>query len=196
MEVLSNGLSGVGVPAAGGCRRPVVAVCGASRIIDPAVASLARALGAEIAGLGMNLICGGMRGVMEEVCRGAFDARAQQGSPTIIVGVVPSSRAADANPYCDLVLPTGMGIARNVLVVLAGDAVILVGGGSGTLSEAAFAWQLGKPLVALAPSGGWAAELAGRTLDQRRSDTVRTANSAGEALAQVSELLGLLPAAR
>jgi uncharacterized protein (TIGR00725 family) len=75
-----------------------------------------------------------------------------------------------------------MGIARNALVVRAADAVILVGGGSGTLSEAAFAWQLGKPVVALTPAGGWGARLAGARIDDRRGDQVLAAAEPREAV--------------
>jgi uncharacterized protein (TIGR00725 family) len=81
---------------------------------------------------------------------------------------------------------------RNLLVVRTADAVILVHGGSGTLSEAAFAWQLGKPMVALSNSGGWAGKLGGQRLDGARQDAIMTARSPAEAVALVrDELTGL-----
>jgi uncharacterized protein (TIGR00725 family) len=76
-----------------------------------------------------------------------------------------------------------MGIGRNILVVRSAQAVIAVAGESGTLSEMALAWQLGKRLVGLTGAGGWAEELAGRVLDRRRRDPVLLATTAAEAVA-------------
>jgi uncharacterized protein (TIGR00725 family) len=80
-----------------------------------------------------------------------------------------------------------MGVARNVLVVRSADVVILVGGGAGTLSEAAYAWQLGKPVIALAQSGGWAERLAGGPVDERRTDEVIAARSPEDAVSRALE---------
>jgi len=169
---------------------PAITVCGASRIVDPAIAALAREVGAAIVRAGCTLVCGGMDGVMHAACMGAADARMMAGGQGgLIVGITPGARKADANPYCDVVIPTGLGYARNSLVVLAGDAVILVGGGAGTLSEAAFAWQYGKPIVALVPSGGWAASLAGTTIDDRRADWIVSAQTPAEAVERALELI-------
>ena len=170
---------------------PAIAVCGASRIIDPAVTEIARAIGAGIMRAGCTLVCGGRDGVMEAACRGAAEARAAGATGGLIVGILPSNSKADANPWCDVVIPTGIGYARNSIVVLAGDAVILVGGGSGTLSELAYAWQFGKPMVAVVPSGGWAEALAGHSLDDRRADWIVAAASADEAVQKAVELAQL-----
>jgi uncharacterized protein (TIGR00725 family) len=104
-----------------------------------------------------------------------------------VVGILPGSDLDGGNPFCDLVIPTGMGVARNILVVRSADAVILVGGGAGTLSEAAYAWQLGKPVIALARSGGWAGRLAGAAVDERRPDEVIAAASPEDAVARALE---------
>ncbi|HEY3352840.1 MAG TPA: TIGR00725 family protein [Polyangia bacterium] len=169
---------------------PAITVCGAGRVVDPAVAALAREVGAAIVRSGCTLVCGGMDGVMHAACMGAVEARTLAGGHGgLIVGITPTACKADANPYCDVVIPTGLGVARNSLVVLAGDAVILVGGGAGTLSEAAFAWQLGRPIVALVPSGGWAASLAGQSIDDRRADWIVAAQSPAEAVARALELV-------
>jgi uncharacterized protein (TIGR00725 family) len=150
-------------------RRSTIAVCGSSRS-DGALAVLGERLGAAICDGGFNLVCGGLGGVMEAAALGYASARGN--GPGVVVGIVPGSDARAASVYCDVVVPTGMGFARNVLVVLAGDGVVLCGGGSGTLSEAALAWQHGRPVCALRPSGGWAEALAGRSLDDRRIDRV------------------------
>src|SRR5262252_7254555 len=130
---------------------PVVAVCGTGTPLEPGVATLARELGASIARAGFLLVTGGLGGVMEAASRGAREAGG------FVLGIVPGGDRRTANPFCDVVVPPGLGEGRNLLVVRCADAVVVVAGGAGTLAEAAFAWQLGKPLLALVPSGGWAA---------------------------------------
>ena len=106
-----------------------------------------------------------------------------------MIGILPGLDATDANPFVDIALPTGLGLARNVLVVASADAVIAIGGRSGTLSEIALAWQLGRPVIAIDGHGGWAAELAGRAVDDRRTDTVRAVSSVAEAVRAVADVL-------
>lgn len=166
-------------------RRIVVSVIGAGREEDPEVLSLARELGREIKTAGWDLACGGLGGVMEAACRG-FQEAAGQG---IAIGILPGQGAAEGNLFLDLVLPTGMGPARNSLVVQAGDAVVAVGGGSGTLAEIALAWQYGRHVIALVGAGGFGAELAGRTLDRTRGDEIRPAASVAEAIAILHRVL-------
>ena len=108
----------------------------------------AEAIGAGLAKHGIAIVCGGRGGVMEAVCRGA------QLRGGLALGLLPSLDREEANPYVSLALPTGLGQARNVLVVAAGEAVIAIGGGYGTLSEIGFALKLGKPLIGL---GTWEA---------------------------------------
>lgn len=88
-------------------------------------------------------MCGGLGGVMEAACRGAKDA----GGTT--VGILPGTDRAAANPFVDVAVATGLGEARNALVVRAADAVIAIGGGYGTLSEIALALKAGKRVVGL-----------------------------------------------
>lgn len=107
------------------------------------VLRLAEEVGKEIARRKAVLVCGGMGGVMEAVCRGAKAA----GGTT--VGILPVVSADEANPYVDIRVPTGMGVARNAIIIHACDGVIAVGGRYGTLSEMAFAKQKGIPLVSL-----------------------------------------------
>ncbi len=169
-------------------RRPVVAVCGGAAISDPRAAQAAERLGALLCQHGWNLVTGGMGGVMEAVFRGAFQARERGSGDCILLGILPTEDALAANPYCDIVVPSGMGIGRNILVVRSADAVVLVDGGSGTLSEAAYAWQLGRPIVALVSTGGWAEALAGRRLDGRRTDEVVAAADAEAAVEILARL--------
>ena len=113
------------------------ASCGAE------TAALAEEVGREIARRGAVLICGGRGGVMEAACRGARSA----GGTT--VGILPGTDRGQANPYVDIPIVTGLGEARNALVVRSADAVIAVSGGYGTLSEIALALKMGRPVVGL-----------------------------------------------
>ena len=112
----------------------------------PDLEELARRVGAEIAGRGAVLVCGGLGDVMEAACRGALEADG------LTVGILPGESASDANSAVVVPLPTGMGEARNVINVRTGDAVIALEGGFGTLSEVALALKMGKPVVAV---GAW-----------------------------------------
>ncbi len=109
-------------------------------------AALAAEVGRLLAARGMGVVCGGRGGVMEAVCRGA----AQAGGLT--VGMLPGADADEANPWVQIAIPTGLGEARNALVVRAGAGVIAVGGEYGTLSEIALALKWGKPVAGL---GTW-----------------------------------------
>lgn len=116
-----------------------VSVIGAAEC-DAALAAVAEEVGRRLAEAGATLLSGGLGGVMEAASRGA---RAAGGT---VVGVVPTYEKDDANPHCVVVVATGMGHARNVVVVASADAVIAVGGATGTLSEIAFALKLGIPV--------------------------------------------------
>lgn len=167
-------------------RRPILAIIGAGTAPEPVLA-LAEELGARAMTAGLRIVTGGRGGVMAAASRGARTCEAwTEGS---VLGILPGDEATQANPWVDIALPTGLGIARNVLVVRAADVVVAVAGGSGTLSEVALAWQLGRPVIALAPSGGWAARLAGETLDARRSDRVHPVQTPAEAVALAQSLL-------
>jgi hypothetical protein len=172
--------------------RAVIAVCGSSRLDDDELERLAEALGAEIVRAGMSLVTGGMGGVMSAASRGAATARDSGEGDGLVIGILPGTRKDEANPYCDVILPTGMGSARNALVVLAADAVVVFHGGAGTLSEVALAWQAGKPIVALVPSGGWAGRLGGQRIDATQPGIVLSARTPSEAVALLrDELSGL-----
>ncbi|MFP4343567.1 MAG: TIGR00725 family protein [Anaerolineales bacterium] len=106
----------------------------------------AEAVGRELGRRDAILVCGGRGGVMEAACRGA------QATGGFTVGILPGTSREEANPYVDLPLVTGLGEARNLLVVRNAQAAIAVGGGYGTLSEIAFALRLGLPVVGL---GTW-----------------------------------------
>ncbi len=108
--------------------------------------AMAEEVGSLIAKRGAALICGGLSGVMEATCRGAKEAGG------LTIGVIPTIRKADANPYVDIVIATGMGTARNVIIVRSADAIIAIDGSYGTLSEISHAFEQGKKVVSL---GSW-----------------------------------------
>jgi len=118
----------------------IIAVIGAGRCSEE-VAQIAESVGRELARRGATLVCGGLGGVMEAACRGAKS----EGGLTI--GILPGSSRREANPYVDIPVVTGLGEARNVIVVRTSQAVIAVDGEYGTLSEIAYALKLGIPVV-------------------------------------------------
>lgn len=119
-----------------------VSVIGGSTITDEQ-RETARELGRTLADRGHELVCGGRGGAMAAVCRGA------RGHGGHTIGILPGENRAAANSYVETAIATGMGNARNALVVLNGDAVIAVDGGSGTLSELALALDYGRPVAGL-----------------------------------------------
>ena len=126
--------------------------------------------------------------MMEAASRGA--RQADGWFDGAVIGVLPGLVAADANAFVEVVVPTGMNFARNTVLVAMADVVVAVGGGSGTLSEIALAWQHGKPIVALDLGEGWSARLAGERLDDRRDDVLHRAVDAASTVALVASLLG------
>lgn len=123
----------------------IIGVIGASRA-DRRAARDAYEVGRLIARRGAVMICGGLTGVMEEAARGARE----EGGLTI--GVIPGDDPRQANRYIDIPIVTGMGYARNIIIVRSARAVIAIGGSYGTLSEIAYALNLGVPLIGL---GTW-----------------------------------------
>lgn len=133
----------------------VIAVVGASQC-DPQEYEAALELGRLLAEREAIVVCGGRGGVMEGVCRGASEGGG------FTVGILPGTQSSEGNAYLSLALPTGMGHARNALVVQAGSAVIAIGGGSGTLSEIALALSYGRTVIGI---GTWrGADAKGRKL--------------------------------
>lgn len=120
----------------------IVGVIGGSKP-DPDHQRLAEEVGAEIAKRGAAVVCGGLTGVMESVCKGA---RSQGG---LTIGIIPSNFKEDANPYVQIPIVTGMGMGRNVMLVMTADVLIAIGGEFGTLSEIAHALNIGKTVIGL-----------------------------------------------
>lgn len=167
--------------------RPVLAVVGSGGPLAPATTDLAEELGRRAIDAGFRLVTGGRDGVMAAASRGAHGAEAYREGD--VIGVLPGYDRDDANPHVDVVIPTGLGHARNVVVVATADVVVAVAGGAGTLSEIALAWQLDKPVIALSASGGWSTMLAGQPIDDRRAASVIAAVDAAGAIAAARRAL-------
>jgi uncharacterized protein (TIGR00725 family) len=152
-----------------------VSVCGPRDCTD-ADERNAREVGRRLAERGAVVICGGYTGVMAAVSAGATAAGGT------VVGILSGADREHADPDLSIVIPTGAGEARNGIIVNSGDAVIVIGGSWGTLSELALAMRRGTPVVQL---GGW------RVLDSdgRPVPGIRHAGTAREAV----ELTGLWP---
>ncbi len=120
----------------------IIAVIGDSSC-SPEEAELAETVGELLAQQGATVICGGLGGVMEAVCRGT------KSKGGLTVGILPGQDSSTANPWVDIPVVTGIGEARNVVVVKSAQAVIAIGGGYGTLSEIAYALKSGIPVIGL-----------------------------------------------
>jgi uncharacterized protein (TIGR00725 family) len=123
---------------------PYVAVVGPGSG-DPDAERDAETLGRALADAGAVVVCGGLGGVMAAACRGAKSSAASGRT----VGILPGADRSAANEWVDVAIPTGLGEARNALVVRTADVVIAVGGEFGTLSELALALKMGVPVVGL-----------------------------------------------
>ena len=106
-------------------------------------------VGRLLARRGYGVVTGGLGGVMEAACKGCFEAGG------FSLGILPVLERDQCNPYCSLVIPSGLGQARNLMVVLAGLGAIAVSGSAGTLSEIGHALKAGRPVVSL---GSWQLE--------------------------------------
>jgi len=123
-------------------RKKIVSVIGGHRCNDE-VEQIAHNFGKKLAKVVDILACGGLSGTMKAVCSG-FKA---EGGLTI--GIIPGYDRNDANAFVDIVIPTGLGLARNVLVVKSADVVVALPGEMGTLSEVAYCLQFGIPIISL-----------------------------------------------
>ncbi|MFP2905802.1 TIGR00725 family protein [Pyxidicoccus sp. 3LFB2] len=171
-------------------RKQIAVVGGASE--GEAALRLAAEVGRLLVDRGHRVVTGGLGGIMAAAARGAkSSARAGDGDT---IGVLPMLDPGAANPWVDIVVPTGMNFARNVVLVAMSDALIAIGGGAGTLSELALAWQHRLPIVAMDIGGGWSSRLGGELLDHRGTTPIAQAQSAVDAVARLDELLARAPA--
>jgi uncharacterized protein (TIGR00725 family) len=159
----------------------VIGPGGAVTAISPEEDRLAYEVGERLARLGVVVVTGGLGGVMAAASRGAVSAGG------LTVGLLPGTDPAKANPWVRVVVPTGLGEARNALVVRSAQVLVAIGGGWGTLSEVALALKAGTPVVGLrswAPAGPDPAR-------PEATSPVRPVTSVDDAVATVADLLGI-----
>jgi uncharacterized protein (TIGR00725 family) len=164
----------------------IIGVIGSSAA-DAGLEALAEAVGREIGRSGCSLVCGGLGGVMTAACRGM--KRLSPPAAGITIGILPGTEKGEANPFVDLVIPSGIGFARNTIITLTADGVVAVGGGAGTLTEIAYAWKFGRPIAVVVPGGGWADVMGERRIDETRTDTVMRAPDPESAVRMILEKL-------
>lgn len=145
-------------------RKVLIGVIGASQASAEGL-RLAEVVGREVALREAVLVCGGQQGVMAAAAKGAAEAGGD------VLGLLPGPDATSANPYVSIAVATNMGHARNVIIAHTADALIAVEGEYGTLSEAAIACKLCKPVFVL-PGGP---ELAGTVVVNTPQEAVALA---------------------
>ena len=138
-------------------------------------AKLAEEVGRQLARRGAVLVCGGLGGIMGAACKGAN----LEGGTTI--GILPGDTSQAANPYVQIPIATGLGEARNVIVVKSAQAVIAIGGKYGTLSEISYALKNGIPVIGL---NTWSLSRNGR-----RDKSIIPAQSPAEAVDKALDLI-------
>ncbi|WAH36929.1 TIGR00725 family protein [Alicyclobacillus dauci] len=147
-----------------------IGVIGQSGKVDEETLRLAEEMGKEIASRKAIILTGGTNGVMEAASRGAKLAGG------LVVGLLPGDESQVANEYVDIPITTGFGFDfRSMVLVHSSDAVVMIGGGVGTLVELSAAYMLHKPVIVLEPSSGWAKRVKdiayeGLYLDHRREN--------------------------
>lgn len=168
-------------------RLPVVGVIGPSKFTcSDEVYSFGIELGKMIAKLNVNLVCGGMEGIMEAVCFGFMQTTRKKG---VSIGITPYDRRGASNPYCDIIIPSGIGISRNAIIINSSDVLVAVAGGAGTLSEIAFAWQKNKHVICYNGFEGWAKKLSGTQLDSRRRKLLHSASDMNEIKEEIVKII-------
>lgn len=173
-------------------RRLLVAVVGDSSLDqNDQKVDLAREVGRLLVDSGCRVVTGGLGGVMAAAMDGARTSARYANGDTI--AILPGHDPNDASSSADIVLATGMNLARN-LIVANSDGVIAIGGGAGTLSEIALAWQMRRPVVALVVDG-WSKRLGASRIDGRVrqadvvDDQVYAASTPADAVTLVAELM-------
>jgi uncharacterized protein (TIGR00725 family) len=158
-----------------------VCVLGSAEPGSPAY-ELAGAAGELLARLGITVISG----CGSPATRVAAERALASGG--LVVSIVPSDDIRLENWPCSVLIPCGMGDARNLLMALAGDACIVIGGRAGTISEVCLAWLHRRPLLPLAGCGGWSDQLEQNPPDERRNSEIRPWRSIEELEARLQEL--------
>jgi len=164
-------------------KRQILVIGNNTNGCTPEHEKLAYEVGVEIAKSDSVLITGGLGGVMAAASHGAHDANG------LTVGIIPQDDARMANEFCDIVIPTGMGLTRDFLNALTADGVIIVGGGSGTLSEVCAAYMYKKPMVAIRNIKSSVEPYIDGFIDHRENIKIVGADTPQDAVKKILELI-------
>jgi len=167
-------------------RRPQVCVLGSA---EPGSAAyeLAAEAGALLARLGITVVSGCGSPATKVAAQRAVEAGG------LVLSIVPPDEMPPPDWPATVVIPCGMGDARNLLMALSGDACIVIGGRAGTISEVCLAWLHKRPLLPLVGCGGWSDALPSNPPDERQNAPILPWGSTGELEAQLGSL-GLIRA--
>ena len=166
-------------------RLPQVSILGSADPGTPAHALAAQA-GDLLARLGVTLVSG----CGSPATRVAAEQAVAAGGA--VVSIVPAAEMPPSDWPATIVIPCGMGDARNLLMALAGDACIVIGGRAGTISEVCLAWLHKRPLLPLVGAGGWSNDLPANPPDERANSPILPWSTVAE-LEAALRLLGLVP---
>ena len=162
-------------------RRPQVCVLGSA---EPGSAAyeLAAEAGTLLARLGITVVSG----CGSPATRVAAERARSAGG--LVISIVPSDEMPPPDWPATVVIPCGMGDARNLLMALAGDACIVIGGRAGTISEVCLAWLHKRPLLPLVGHGGWSDTLPSHPPDERRNSPILAWSSSADLEAQLRSI--------
>jgi uncharacterized protein (TIGR00725 family) len=146
-------------------RRPQVCVLGSAEPGSPAY-ELAGEAGELLAQLGITVVSG----CGSPATSVAAERAIQKGG--LVVSITPPDQMPPPDWPATVVIPCGMGDARNLLMALAGDACIVIGGRAGTISEVCLAWLHRRPLLPLVGHGGWSDTLPSNPPDERQNSPI------------------------
>jgi len=162
-------------------RKPQVCILGSAEPGSRAYA-LAGDAGAALAKLGVTVVSGCGSPATRVAAERAIEAQG------LVLSIVPPDEMPPADWPATVVIPCGMGDARNLLMALAGDACIVIGGRAGTKSEVHLAWLHKRPLLPLVGCGGWSDELQANPPDERKNSRILPWSSVAELEANLREL--------
>lgn len=146
-------------------RRPQVSILGSAEPVTTAYA-LAGEVGTLLASMRITLISGGGSPATRAAAAAAHEAGG------LVVGITTDDNLQADTPACSVLIPCAMGDARNLLMAVAADACIVIGGRAGTLSEVCLAWLHHRPLLPLVGCGGWSDRLATDPPDERANSPI------------------------
>jgi uncharacterized protein (TIGR00725 family) len=154
-------------------RAPQVCILGSAEPGSAAYA-LAGDAGELLARLGITVVSG----CGSPATRVAAERALSAGG--LVVSIVTSDDINLKEWPCSVLIPCGMGDARNLLMALAGDACLVIGGRAGTISEVCLAWLHHRPLLPLTGCGGWSDQLERNPPDERGNSQILSWDSVEE----------------